>query len=232
MLNIQFSIILHLILYLNVFAGKMQPQLQIQEPFKKSWSEPQIIVTREDITNYETSFEDKCTRQTENYDNSKSEADQISPIRQDHNRHIATETLKNRLLELRNSLLQSQLVQRQLFTPTKQFDRTYNTNDSDLAFRPSVSSAYSPKCNQNTSQHSMSRSLRPSPSCGESPIMMSSPKLLSATDRHFSFVPEMLRFLEESRELPESDEVDNGFRLTQGYFNSPQGKTSRCSICV
>ena len=209
----------------------MQPQIQIQEPFKKRWSEPQIIVTQDDILNYEKSLEDKCAHHREIIDSSKSEANQMSPIRQDHNSHIATETLKNRLLELRNSLLQSQLVQRQLFTPTKQFDRTYNTNDSDLAFRPSVSSAYSPKCNQNT-QHSMSRSLPPSPVCGESPIMMPSPKLLSVTDRHFSSVSERLRFLEESRELPESDEVDNGFRLTQGYFNSPQGKTSRCSFYV
>ena len=227
-----FYIILHLILYLNLFAGKMQPQIQIQEPFKKTWSEPQIIVTREDILNYENSLEDKCAHHREIIDSSKSEANQMSPIRQDYNRHIAKETLKDRLLELRNSLLQSQLVQRQLFTPTKQFDRTYNTDDSDSAFRPSVSPAYSPKCNQNTTQQSMSRSLPPSPVCGESPIMMSSPKLLSATDRHFSFVPEILRFLEESQELPKSDEVDNGFRLTQGYVNSPQGKTSRWSIYV
>ena len=102
----------------------MQPHIQNQEPFKKTWSEPQIIVTREDILNYENSLEDKCAHYREIIDSSKSEANQMSPIRQDHNSHIATETLKDRLLELRNSLLQSQLVQRQLFTPTKQFDRT------------------------------------------------------------------------------------------------------------
>ena len=50
----------------------MQPQIQIQEPFKTSWSEPQIIVTREDIMNYENKQTHICATRMEGMENAHS----------------------------------------------------------------------------------------------------------------------------------------------------------------
>ena len=221
----------------------MQPQIQIQEPFKKSWSVPRIIVTREDVMNYETSQKQKCTQQWENINARKSKIQSMMTNEQNEECLMSTEMLQDRLMDLQNTLLQSQIVRRQLQTPKKYFD---NTHDSNLIFRSDVSNTNSQVydrisplfsmsmsdvsttsskfCDRISQQHSMSGSLPSSPLTGEIPTMMSSPTIPSNPERHFNFVPERLRFREETRHLTESDEVDNGFRLYQGSCYSPQGK--------
>ena len=205
----------------------MHPEIPIQEPFKKSWSEPQVIVTSEDIINYENSQKQNCTQQRETINARRSELQSIASTwtgEQNDDCRESTEILQKRLMDLRNSLLQSQIVMQQLQTPNKQCD---NTHDSCLVFRSDVSLTNSQDCdwiNRMIPEHSISRSLPSSPLIGELPNMTSSPTIPSTPDRHFNFIPERLRLLEESRQLSESDELDNGFLLSQEYCNLPQGK--------
>ena len=208
----------------------MQPQIQIQEPFKKTWSEPQIIVTQDDILNYEnTLIGEKGILQGENADNLKSEANTLSDVRQDGDYEAQKETLiQDRLIDLRNSLLQSQIVNGQFHTPKKHCVNTQHTRDSDLDFQSSTPSAYSLNSNRNVSHQPVSRSLPVSPVCGESPKMTSLPRAPYNRETHFSFIPERLRILEDFRNILENDEVDYGVRPSQGYCNSPQGRVA-CS---
>ena len=96
-----------------------------------------MIVTREDILKYENSLEEKCAQQKEIPGNSNSEMNNLSDAWQAIDNQTKTERIiQDRLMDLRNSLLQSQLVQHQLLTPTKQCDITH---DSDLDLRSFVS---------------------------------------------------------------------------------------------
>ena len=205
----------------------MHPEIPIQEPFKKSWSEPQVIVTSEDIINYENSQKQNCTQQRETMNARQSELQSMATkCASEHNDDCreSTEILQKRLMNLRNSLLQSQIVKQKLQTPNKQCDKTH---DSCLVFRSNVSLTNSQDCdriNRMIPEHPISRSLPSSPLIGEIPNMTLSPTIPTTPDRHFNFVPERLRLLEESRQLTENDEVDNGLRLSQGYCSSPQGK--------
>ena len=195
----------------------MHPEIPIQEPFKKSWSEPQVIVTCEDIINYENSQKQKCALQREATNTAESQNTEDTD-----DCRTTTEILQNRLLELRNSLLQSQIVKQQLQTPKKQCDKTH---DSCLVLGSDVSNANPNVFDRIIQQHSMSRSLPSSPLIGEIPNMTSSPTIPTTPERHFNFIPERLRFLEETRQISSlSDEIDNGFRLSQGYCSPQQGK--------
>ena len=222
----------------------MQPQIQIQEPFKKSWSEPQIIVTREDIMNYEKTQTQTFAPQMKGIDNAQSQTKNMLTNEQTGDSPTSTEMFHDQLMDLRNTLLQAQTVKQQLRTPKRNL---HNTNDSACSglisgvsarqsklcdgtikqhsmSKSDVSTRNSQVCDRVIPEHSMSRSLPSSPLIGEIPNMTSSPTIPSTTERHFNFVPERLLFLEETRQLLESDEVDNGFRLPQGYSYSPQGK--------
>ena len=205
----------------------MHPEIPIEEPFTKSWKEPQIFITREDIIDYENSQKQNCTQQRETINARQSELQSIaSTWNSEHNDDCreSTEVLQKRLMDLRNSLLQSQIVKQQLHKQNKQCD---NTHDSCLVFRSDVSLTNSQDCdwnNQMIPEHSISRSLPSSPLIGEIPNMTSSPTIPTTPERQFNFLPERLRLLEESRQLSESDEPDNDFRLSPGYCSSPQGK--------
>ena len=226
-----------------LFAGTMQPQIQIQEPFKKSWSEPQIIVTREDIRNYENTQTQTYVPQMNVIDDAQSQTQCMSTKEETGDCRTSTEMLQERLVDLQNSLLQAQIVKQQLRTPRKHCG---STNDSCSSLISGVSTTKSKLCGRiiqqhsmsmsdvlTTSsqvcdriipQHSMSRSLPSSPLFGEIPNIRSSPTIPSNPEKHFNFVPERLQFLEETRRLLETDEVDNGFRLSQGFCYSPQSK--------
>ena len=221
----------------------MQPHIKIQEPFKKSWSEPQIIVTREDIMNYENTQTQTFAPQMKGIDNAQSQTQNMLTKEQIGDRPTSTEMLKDRLMELRNSLLQSQSVKQQLRTPNKHCEKSndpcsglisgVSTTKSKLCDRiiqqhsmssSDVSTLNSQVCDRIIPEHTMARSLPSLPLIGEIPNMTSSPTIPSTQERHFNFVPERLRFLGETQQFLESDEVDNGFWLPQGYCYSPQGK--------
>ena len=228
-----------------MFAGTMQPQIQIQEPFRKSWSEPQIIVTRDDLRNYENTQTQTYAPQMNVIDDVQSQTQSMSTKEETGDCRTSTEMLQDRLMDLQNSLLQATIVKQQLRTPNKHCD---NINDSCSSLisgvsttkskmcdriiqqhsmsRSEVSTTNSRVCDRIIPQHSMSRSLPSSPLLGEIPNMTSSPTIATTLERHFNFVPERLRFLDETRQRTESDEVDNGFRLSQGFCYSPQSKSA------
>ena len=193
--------------------------------------------------NYETSQKQKCTQQRENINARKSKIQSMMTNEQNDDCLKSTEMLQDRLMDLQNTIIQSQIVRHQLQTPKKHCDNTHdpylifgsdvsNTNSqvydriSPLLSmsRSDISATSSKFCDRIGQQHSMSRSLPSSPLTGEIPNMTPSPTIPSNPERHFNFVPERIKFLEETRHLTESDEVDNGFRLYQGSCYSPQGK--------
>ena len=221
----------------------MQPQIQIQEPSKKSWSEPQIIVTREDIMNYENTQTQTFAPQMKGIDNTQSQTQNMLTKEQTGDSPTSTEMFHDQLMDLRNTLLQAQIVKQQLRTPKRNFHNTIDScsglisgvseRQSKLCDRiiqqhsmssSDVSTLNSQVCDRIIPEHSMSRSLPSSPLIGEIPNMTSSPTIPSTPQKYFNFVPERLRFLGETQQFLESDEVDNGFWLPQGYCYSPQGR--------
>ena len=162
----------------------MHPEIPIQEPFKKSWNEPQIIVTREDIIDYENSQTQKCALQREATNTAEFQ------ITEDTNDcRTSTEMLQKRLMDLRNSLLQSHIVKQQLKTPKKHCENTY---DSCLVLRSDDSTTNIQDCERVIPQHSLSISSPSSPMIGEIPNMTSSPTIPTTPERHCNFVPEKL----------------------------------------
>ena len=205
----------------------MQPEIQIQEPFKKSWNEPQIIITREDIIDYENSQKQYCARQREAINTRESEVTSKSIIEHTGDCRSSTEMLQNRLMDLRNLLFQSQIGNQKLQTPKKHCNIPHGSN---LVVRSDVSTTNSQVCDRIIPHYSMPRSLPSSPLTGEISNMTSSPTIPTTPERHFNFVPERSQFLEETRRLLESDEVDNGFRLSREFHNSPRGKELACTL--
>ena len=187
----------------------MKPEIPVYEPFKKTFSEPQIIITREDIIEHEKSQTQK--RDIENQEPSKSTTEHSSMCR------ISTD----RLMDLRNSPVQSQILRQQQFkTPTKRSDSDY-----DSVLRSDGSETRTADSDWLLPELSRSRSLPSSPPIGELPNITSYPTMPSNQERYFNFLRDRLRHLDETRLLPESDEVDNGFRLSQEFCHSPHGKT-------
>ena len=200
----------------------MQPEIQIQEPFEKSWKEPQTIVTQEDIIDYEKSQKHNCAQKREAINTGESEVTEHTG-----DCRSSTERLQNRLMDLRNSLLQSQIGNQKLQTPRKHCNIPHGSN---LVVRPEVSTTNSQVCDRIIPHYSMPRSLPSSPLTGEISNKTSSPTISTTPERHFNFVPERLQFLEETRRLLERDEVDNGFRLSREFCNLPQGKILACNL--
>ena len=116
----------------------MQPEIPVQEPFKKTWSEPQIVITREDIIDYENSQKVNPIQQSDIKNTAKSQelGPESEPSKPSNSFDCRTtpQTLTDRLMDLQNSLLQSHIVRQQLHTPKK-----YCKNLSDSAVSNTVS---------------------------------------------------------------------------------------------
>ena len=199
--------------------------IKVQEPFKKTWSDPQIIISRDDIIEYEKSQSTNKERQTDAvnvvHDDKLQETTCIS---QNSNIVAApTNELEERLHELRNSLLQAEFIKRQL-TPRKCINI-----EIDSGIRSDVSSISSQDSDWMIPELSRSRSLPSSPVIGSMSHMTSSPRIPTNQERYFSFLPERLRDLEsmllspEYRLRTENDEIDNG-QLPHGFCSSNRGK--------
>ena len=206
-----------------IFAGKMQTCIPIHEPFRKAWNEPQIIVTQEDIVEYEKS--QNCVSQTGTNNTSESQVKSRLNSNGLDNDPTRKEIVQRRLMDLQNSLLRSRMVEQRLQTPKKECGNAC-ADDSGLSSRLLVSTANSENFDRVIPNYSMSRSrsLPASPVCGELPNTTLSPKIPCSPHGHFSFIPETLRFLEDLEQLQEADDVDNGVRQSQGCFAIPQGK--------
>lgn len=194
----------------------MKPDIQIHEPYRKTWSEPQIIVSRDDIVEYEKS---RASNRSQKH--GTEELADCSPKKTDSEifRESQLSQLAERLQELRNSHLQSELVKRQLSTPKK-----CDNMESRATLQSNVSGTPSQESDWMIPELARSRSLPSSPVLGSASPVQSPTRLHSVTERCFSFLPERLRQLEQTRLLPESDEVDNGSRLPQRCCKSPHGK--------
>ena len=189
----------------------MQPEIPGHEPFKKIWREPQIVITREDIIDYEHSQKANQVQRSDVEKNKTKDECRTTP-----------ESLTDRLMDLRNSLLESHIVRQQLQTPKKYCN---NTKDSDLVVQSNVSNTLSQDSDWAIPQYSMSKSVPSFPLIGAMPHMGVLPKIPSSQERCLSFLPDRLRLLEETRYVPETDEGDNSFWLSHRCCNSPRGKT-------
>lgn len=168
----------------------MESKIQIHDPFKKTWSEPQIIISREDEIEYEKSLA-KDQSQSRHSDNlSESE----------------TQTLvENRLEELRNALRQSEFIKMQMCTPKKCDNILNRTN-----LPPSNSNTPSQGSDWMIPEWSKSRSLPSSPMLGSVSPVHSPTRISSIQQTCFNF-PHTLRQIQEN----ERDEIDSGYRLPQ-----------------
>ena len=191
------------------FRRKMKSQIQIHEPFKKTWSEPQIIISREDEIEYEKTMASKhaCEMHSDNLNNlSDSEAQK---------------EVHKRLEELRNSLLHSEFIKQQMSTPQK-CDNIYvdRTRISNVSHSPSQDSDWM------IPERSKSRSLPSSPVLRSVSPVQSPSNIHTMHKRSFSFLPENVRDIQESRQSPERDEVDTGSLPTPLRTTSCQGSCS------
>ena len=198
----------------------MQPEIPVYKPFKKTWSEPQIVITLEDIIEYEKSQKVNPIQQSDIENTAKSQElgaeSEPSKLTNSFDCRTTPETLTDRLMDLQNSLLQSHIVREQLHTPQKCCN---NLGDS------TVSNTLCQDSDWIIPQHSLPRAMPSSPLIGAIPHVTLSQTIASTSqERFFSFPPDRLRNLEETRHFSESDEVDNGFRLPQRCCNSPLGK--------
>ena len=196
----------------------MHTGIQIQEPFKRTWNEPQIIVTQEDIAEYENSKKQTCVPQIETKNTSESKIKNRLNTNDMDDSDNSTEMLQRKFMDIQNLLLHSRMEEQRLKTPNTQCGYA---EDSKLSSRSVMSTANSEHLDRTIQNYSVSRSLPSSPVCGDLPNTMLSPKMPSSPHGHFSFIPETLRFLEQ---LSENDEVDNGLRQSQGCFILSQGK--------
>ena len=183
----------------------MTSHIQIHEPFQKTWSEPQIIVSREDEIEYENNR--LASKKTQEIQSDKlSDSD-------------AQKEVCKRLEEFRNSLLHSEFLKQQLCTPKKcdnvLLDRTRVAN---VSHSPSQDSDWM------IPEIAKSRSLPSSPVLGSVSPVQSPSKIHSMHKRCFSFLPENIREIQESRRSPERDEVDNGSLQTSLRNISCQGE--------
>ena len=199
----------------------MQPEIPVHKPFKKTWSEPQIVITLEDIIEYENSQKVNPILQSDIENTAKSQ--ELGP-ESEHSKPTAEhpgdcrttpETRATRLMDLQNSLLQSHIVRQQLHTPKK-----YCNNLSDST----VSNTLCQDSDWIIPQHSLPRAIPSSLLIGAIPQVTLSQTIAASQEKFFSFPPDRLRHLEETHHFSESDEVDNGFRLPQRCCNSPPGK--------
>ena len=203
----------------------MQTRIPVQERFRKSWNEAQVIVTHEDIAEYENSKKQICVPHTETKNSSESQIKSRLNTNDMDNEHTRKEILQKRLMDLQNSLLQFRMVEQRLQIPKKQCGNAC-AEDSNFSPRSVMSTASSENFNWIIPSYSVSKSLPSSPVGGTLPNTTFSPTVPTSPHGHFSFIPENLRFLEESEYLSEAHEIDNGFRQTQGCFDLPQGKFS------
>ena len=183
----------------------MTSHIQIHEPFKKTWSEPQIIVSREDEIEYENNR--LASKKTQEIQSDKlSDSD-------------AQKEVCKRLEELRNSLLHSEFLKQQLCTP-KKCDNVLleRTRVANVSHSPSQDSDWM------IPEIAKSRSLPSSPVLGSVSPVQSPSKIHSMHKRCFSFLPENIREIQESRRSPERDEVDNGSLQTSLRNISCQGE--------
>ena len=116
-------------------------------------------------------------------------------------------------------------MRQQLQTPKKCI-YSNNTSDSVSVTQSTVSNTLDQDSDWTIPQHSISRSMPSSPLMGTIPHITISPTILSNQESCLSFLPDRLRLLEETRHLPENDEVDYGFRLLERYCNSSLGKNA------
>ena len=209
---------MHHLLFLQ---EKMHTGIRIQEPFRKSWNEPQIIVTQEDIAEYENSKKQTCVPQTETKNTSESHIKNRLNTNNMDDSDTSTEMLQRKFMDIQNLLLYSRMEEQQLQTPKTQCDYAEDSKLSSRSVMPTVNSELFDRTIPN---YSMSRSLPSSPVCGDLPNTALSPKIPSSPHGRFSFIPETFQFLEYLEQLQENDEVDNGFRHSQGCL--PQGKFS------
>ena len=196
----------------------MHTGIRIQEPFRNSWNEPQIIVTQEDIVEYENAKIQTGVPQMESNNTCESQIKCRSNTIDMDNDHTRTEMFQNKLMDIQKSLLQSRMVEQQLQTPKKQCDNAY-AEDSELSSRSVMS----------TANYLVSPSLPSSPTCGTLPNTTFSPKVPSSPQGYLGFIPESFRFLEQ---LSENDEVDNGLRQSQRCFSISQGIYIYEVVCI
>ena len=199
----------------------MQTRIPVHEPFRKSWNEAQVIVTQKDIAEYENSKKQTCVPQTEAKNTSESQIKNRLNTNDMGDSDTSTEMLQRKFMDIQNLLLHSRMEEQRLQTPKTQCGYA---EDSKLSPRSVMPTANSENFDRTIPNYSMSRSLPSSPVCGDLPITTLSPKMPSSPHGHFSFIPETVQFLEYLEQLQENDEVENGFRHSQGCL--PQGKFS------
>ena len=196
----------------------MHTGIQIQEPFRKSWNEPQIIVTQKDVAEYENSKKQTCVPQTETKNTSDSQIKSRLNTNDMDDSDTSTEMLQRKFMDIQNLLLHSRIEEQRFLT---QKTPCGYADDSKLSSRSVMPTVNSEHFDRTIPNYSMSRSLPSSPVCGDLPNTTLSPKIPSSLNGHFSFIPETFQFLEYLEQLQENDEVDNGFRHSQGCL--PQG---------
>ena len=184
-----------------IFAGKMQTCIPIHEPFRKAWKEPQIIVTQEDLVEYEKS--QTCVSQTETNNTSESQVKSRLNSNGLDNDPTRKEIVQRRLMDLQNSLLRSRMVEQRLQTPKKERGNAC-ADDSGLSSRLLVSNSEHFDRVPNYSM-SRSRSLPASPVSGALPNTPLPPEIPCSPHGHFSFIPETLRFHEDLEQLQEAE---------------------------
>ena len=184
----------------------MKTEIHVHESVKKTWSEPQIVITRGDIISHENSQKANRERQINIENAARSQEPSQTTAEHSFDCRISSETLTKRLIDLRNSLLQSHIVRQQLQTPKKCVYGN-NTSDSVSVTQSTVSNTLGQDFDWTIPQHSMSRSMPSSPLIGTIPHMTISPTILSNQESCFSFLPDRLRLLEETRHLPENTKL-------------------------
>ena len=201
----------------------MKPEINIQEPFKKTWNEPQIIISRDDIIEYEKS---QLNQERLIDAESTTHRDKLQTTVQQYSSSVPTSTneMAERLQGLRSLMLQAEFIKRQL-TPRK-----CDNTDSGTDIRSKVSSISDQDSDWLIPELSRSRSLPTSPLIDSVSHITSSPRISSNQERYFSFCPDRLRDLEAVRLSPdekrwtENDEADHGCRMPHRLYKPHFGK--------